>query len=326
MVRRFFVLWGAVMAKLGEMFGARGDIETFMGVPRSRDLSRLRSTAQAVILGADCATPYASAGAYCSGGPAAIRTGSEDFAANLEHVNFDLGGPGWPEDSVWDAGDLPNDPEDAAGNRARIFGAVSQILDKGAVPVVLGGDDSITIPALEAFGARGDFWVLQIDAHIDWRDDVAGERLGLSSVMRRASEMDHVKGMVQVGQRGIGSARPADLDAAMRAQVNFVPGGQVARGGVGAAVDRIPSGAQVIVAFDFDGLDPSIMPAVIARTAGGLGYWQALELLGGVAAKAKLSGFVFTEFMPDRDIDGQGACMAAQLIAAALGLVARQRR
>ena len=155
------------MSGLGQMFGAR-DVDTFMGVPKCRDLSRLK--AEVAILGADCATPYRTAGAYCAGGPAAIRAGAADYAANLGHVNLDLGGVGWAENAVWDAGDLEQDPGDAAGNRARIFGAVSQCIDRGAVPVLLGGDDSVTIPALEAFGARGRYTVLQVDAHIDWRD------------------------------------------------------------------------------------------------------------------------------------------------------------
>jgi agmatinase len=309
------------MSGLGQMFGAR-EVDTFMGVPKCRDLSRLK--AEVVLLGADCATPYRTAGAYCAGGPAAIRAGAADYAANLGHVNFDLGGVGWREDAVWDAGDLEQDPEDAAGNRARIFGAVSQSLDRGAVPVLLGGDDSVTIPALEAFGERGRFTVLQVDAHIDWRDEVQEERLGLSSVMRRASEMAHVDRIVQVGQRGLGSARPADVKAATDWGVAFVPGGEVARDGVAHAVDLVPAGAEVIVCFDFDALDPSIMPAVIARTAGGLRYWQALELLAGVASKARIRGLVFTEFMAGRDIDGMGASTAAQLLISTLGLVCRQ--
>lgn len=309
------------MSTLGKMFGAR-DVETFMGVSRCRDLSRMK--ARAAILGADCATPYRTAGAYCAGGPAAIRAGAADYAANLDHHNFDLGGVGWPEDFVTDAGDLEQDPADAAGNRARIFGGVSQCLERGAVPVLLGGDDSITIPALEAFGARGTYTVLQVDAHIDWRDEVQEERLGLSSVMRRASEMAHVGRLVQVGQRGLGSARPEDVRAARDWGVQFVPGGEVARDGVARAVDLVPAKSDVIVCFDFDALDPSIMPAVIARTAGGLRYWQALELLGGVAAKARIRGLVFTEFMAERDIDGMGAATAAQLLISTLGLLSRQ--
>ena len=225
-----------------------------------------------------------------------------------------------------DAGDLPQDIGDAAGNRARIFGAVSTVLDKGAVPVLIGGDDSLPIPMLEAYGGRGGTVViLQIDAHVDWRDEVQGERLGLSSTMRRASEMAHAAQIVQVGQRGIGSARMGDWEEALAWGVHFVPGGEVARKGVWRAIDLIPAGADVVICLDVDALDPGIMPAVIGRTAGGLTYWQLLELIGGVAEKARIVGFDMVELMPERDIDGQGALLAAQILASVLGIIARQR-
>ena len=241
-------------------------------------------------------------------------------------MNFDLGGPVVPEGVVAvDGGDLPQDPGDAAGNRARIFGAVSQVLDRGAVPVLIGGDDSVPIPMLEAFGARGrQFVILQIDAHIDWRDAVEGERLGLSSTMRRASEMAHVVQIIQIGQRGIGSARVGDFQDAVNWGVSFVPAGEVARSGVWRAVDLIAEGAEVIVCLDVDAFDPGVMPAVIGRTAGGLTYWQVLELIGAVAEKARIAGFDMVELMPERDVDGQGALLAAQMLAAVLGLIGRQ--
>ena len=66
------------------------------------------------------------------------------------------------------------------------------------------------------------------------------------------------------------------------------------------------------------------MPAVIGRTAGGLTYWQVLELIGGVAERARIAGFDMVEFMPARDLDGQGAAVAAQLLAAVMGMTARQ--
>ena len=310
-------------AALGRMFGA-AEGETFIGLPRCRDLSRL--PARIALIGAEGCTPYPAAGFHCAGGPAAIRAAAAASGASLDHVNFDLGGPVFPggTDAV-DAGDLPQDEADPAGNRARIFGAVSQVLDRGGVPFLLGGDDSVPIPMIEAFGARGRaYTILQIDAHIDWRDEVGGERLGLSSAMRRASEMGHVERIVQLGCRGIGSAREADLRDALDWGVEFVPAGEVARDGVWRAADLIPEGAEVIRCLDLDALDPSVMPAVIARTAGGLGYWQVLELVGAVAEKARIAGFGMAEFMPDRDIDGQGAMMAAQLLAAVMGVVARQ--
>lgn len=312
------------MATIGTMFGA-GAVETFLGLPRCRDLSRLE--ADIALIGAGMATPYASVGPYCRNAPAAIRAASAAYAANLGHVNFDLGGPILPEGrSAVDAGDLPQAEDDVEGNRARIFGAVSQVLDRGGVPVLVGGDDSVQIPMIEAYGARGaGLTILQIDAHIDWRDEVGGERMGLSSTMRRAAEMAHVERIVQVGARGIGSARGSDLAAALEAQVAFVPAGEVARHGVGRAVDLIPEGAQVLVCFDLDALDPSVMPAVIGRTAGGLSYWQVLELIGGAADRGRIAGIGFVEFMPERDVDGLGALTAAQCLASILGLVARQR-
>jgi len=313
------------MATLGAMFGAK-QVETFLGLPRCRDLARLE--APIALIGAAMATPYASVGAYCRTAPEVLRAMSADYAVNLEHMNFDLGGPVFPEPGLAvDAGDLPQEEADPAGNRARIFGAVNQTLDRGAVPVLLGGDDSVQIPMLEAYGARERrYTILQIDAHIDFRDSVEGERLGLSSTMRRASEMAHVERIVQVGARGIGSARAGDWEAARAAGMEIIPAGEVARDGIGRAVDLIPEGSEVIICFDLDALDPAIMPAVIARTAGGLSYWQALALIGGVAERGRIAGFGCVEFMPERDHDGAGARIAVQLLTAILGILARQGR
>lgn len=308
---------------LGTMFGS-GNVDTFMGLPRCRDLSRL--SAKMALIGADGCTPYQNVGFYCAGGPEAIRRAGAAYAASLGHMNFDLGGPTFADGiSAVDAGDLPQDIADPAGNRARIFGAVSQILDRGTVPLLIGGDDSLPIPMLEAYGARGKgYTILQIDAHIDWRDEVQGERLGLSSTMRRASELAHIDAIIQVGQRGIGSARPQDVADAESWGVGFVPAGEVARFGISRALDLIADGAEVIICLDLDALDPAVMPAVIGRTAGGLGYWQVLELVAGVAERARIAGFDMVEFMPDRDIDGQGAALAAQLLAAVMGIIDRQ--
>ncbi|ESW60037.1 MAG: agmatinase [Rhodobacter sp. CACIA14H1] len=311
------------MATLGAMFGA-GRVETFMGLPACRDLSALE--ARIVVMGAAGCTPYPSVGFYCAGGPAAIRAAGAAYAANLGHVDFDLGGPMLPDGvAAVDAGDIEMHEEDPEGNRARLRGAVLQVLGKGAVPVLLGGDDSLPVPMLQALGDAGRrVTVLQIDAHIDWREEVQGERWGLSSTMRRASEMAHVERIIQVGQRGIGSARTADLRDALAAGVEFVPAGEVARAGVWRAVDLIPEGSEVVICLDVDALDPSVMPAVIGRTAGGLGYWQVMELIGAVAEKGRIVAFDMVEFMPDRDIDGMGAMVAAQMLAGVIGVIARQ--
>lgn len=313
---------GTAGGALGAMFGA-AEVAGFMGLPEAR-LDALGG-ARVVVLGAPGCTPYPSVGFYCAGGPQAIRAGAAAYAANLAHMNFDLGAPVLPHLApVVDAGDLAMDLADPAGNRDRLRAAVAQVLAAGAVPVLIGGDDSLPIPLLQALEGQGPLTILQIDAHIDWRDEVGGERWGLSSTMRRASEMGHVERIIQVGQRGIGSARPGDHQAAQDWGVQFVPAREVAETGIARALSLIPAGARVVICLDVDALDPAVMPAVIGRTAGGLSYWQVFELIAGVAAKARIVAFDMVEFMPERDVDGQGALVAAQLLAGTIGLLARQ--
>jgi agmatinase len=306
---------------IGSMYGSR-DTSTFLGLRACSDLAAL--DARIAVIGAGCATPYASVGAYCADAPTAIRAAMAPYSANRTHYDFDLGGPLLASSlSCADCGDLPFDEADAAGNRARIRAAVATILDRGATPIVLGGDDSVPIPVFQAFEGRGRFTVLQIDAHIDFRDEVGGERWGLSSTMRRASEMGWIERIIQVGQRSVGSARPADYEAALAAGVKFVSARSLHRNGVAQVLELVPEGANVLVTFDCDALDPAIMPAVIGPAPGGLTYWQAIELLEGVAKRGQIAAFDLVEFFPSRDIAGLGALTAGRIVANVIGILAR---
>ena len=306
------------------MFGSAAG-GTFMGIESCEDLERLDQPI--ALIGAPCAAPYKSVGAYCANAPRAIRDEMAAFAANRSHHDFDIGGPILAgESGAVDCSDLPFDEADSEGNRDRIRGAVSKILDRNAVPIVLGGDDSIPIPMFEAFAGRGEFTILQIDAHIDWRDEVQGERFGLSSTMRRASEMAQIERIVQVGQRGIGSARKADHDDAVAWGVHFVSAREVYTSGVKDTLRHVPPSSRVIFSIDCDGMDPAVMPGVIGRAPGGLSYWDVIGLLDGVAAKAEIAGVAIVEFMPERDVDGIGALTAGRIVATAMGLIARQQQ
>ncbi len=315
------------MVRLGQLFGDIQDGETpsFLGFERCSDLNRL--TADIAIIGASIATPYASLGTYAAASPHAIRIGAADFVSAVNHFDFDLGGPllGDAGITAVDCGDLAGDAESPIQNRERITQAARTILDRGAIPIVLGGDDSVPIPVFQAFEGRGEFTILQVDAHIDWRDEVGGERYGLSSTMRRASEMSWIKRIVQVGARGIGSARPQDFDDARAWGAHIIPAQSLHADGVSSILKLIPDSSEVLVTIDCDGLDPAIMPAVIGPAPGGLSYWQVVTLLQGVAAKARIACFDIVEFMPERDPQGLAALTAARLVCNAIGLVARQR-
>ncbi|WP_027684687.1 agmatinase [Rhizobium leguminosarum] len=256
----------------------------------------------------------------------AIRAASQDDASLVEHWDFDLGGPlfdGRPVSCI-DAGDIPTTLHDNAGNRARIEAKTRDVLSMPAVPILVGGDCSVTIPFLAGFADHGPVWILQIDAHIDWRDQVHGERHGYSSPMRRASEMPHVVGMVQVGLRSVGSARLADIEAARGYGSRFVTARKIHAEGAEAALRHIPEGARVIVTLDCDSLDPSIVPGVAARTPGGLTYTEVIDLIAGLGRRARIAGFDLVELYPPAAIDGLSALTAARLLVNAVGAIVRQ--
>jgi len=181
---------------------------------------------------------------------------------------------------------------------------------------------------LQAIGdTAGDrkFTILQIDAHIDWRETHMDERMGLSSTMRRASEMAHIERIVQVGARGIGSAATSDYEDAVKWGVSFVPAREFHHSGVQKALDLIPEGSDIIVCVDADAIDPSLVPGVIGRSPGGLSYDEITDLIRGAAARGRIAAIDFVEFMPERDVDGIGALTFARVITTALGLIARQK-
>lgn len=299
--------------------------QTFLNLPRHLPHS---GRPRAAIVGVAHGTTYA--GGDTSGhalAAEAIRAASQEDAPLVDHWDFDLDGPlfdGGPIACV-DAGNIETMMGDGAGNRARIEGKIRELLAQGAVPIMIGGDDSVPIPFLAAFAGHGPIWVLQIDAHIDWRDEVDGERYGYSSPMHRASEMTHVAGIVQVGIRSVGSAGPGEIGAARAYGSRIVTAREVHSQGVVAALRHLPDGARIVVTLDCDGLDPGIMPGVAARTPGGLSYTQTIDLIAGAALRGRIVGLDVVELLPAADIGGLSALTASRIIVNAVGVIVRQR-
>jgi agmatinase len=289
----------------------------FLGLPVETDLGRI--TADVAFLGVPHGWAYPRPGttAGCAEAPAAVRRASQRLARFIGHWDFDLDGP-MELGSAVDAGDVPGDAADGAGNSARTADAVRAILGAGAIPICIGGDDSVPIPILRAFEGRGPITVLQVDAHLDYRDEVDGVREGYSSPMRRASEMSHVERIVHVGLRGVGSARPSDVRHSRAAGNLLVTARELRHRGVPWLLDQLPADASIFLSFDFDGLDPSTFPAVSAIAPGGVSFAEAVDLIGKFGPRVR--GAAFTEYVPDREAGDLSALTACRL----LSLLARR--
>ena len=193
---------------------------TFLGAPLY--LEPGAAPADYAFLGVRYGAPY-DMGNVCppaAAAPQAVRAASAVYRDDLEHYDFDLGGPLFPEAArrrLVDCGDVPGVPRDLAGNLERATAAVRSIVAAGAVPLMLGGDHAIPPLVVRGLDDAEPLDVLHIDAHLDFRDEVGGVRDGYSSPIRRLRELPWVRTIVQVGLRDIGSARPADVEAALAA-------------------------------------------------------------------------------------------------------------
>jgi len=300
----------------------------FAGVARCADLDDL--AADIAVIGVPYGYPYDMPGAMQPSGtaPRAIRAQSVRLAPRVwqGHYDYDFGSEifgGRSHVRIVDCGDVAMVPGDYAGNAAATTAAVRAILDRGAVPIVLGGDHAIPIPVVRGFEAHGPITVVQLDAHIDWREEVNGVTQGLSSTMRRMSEMPWVTGMAQIGMRGFGSARQQEHDAAVAWGSVLIRAEELHSLGAAAVVERIPAASRYYITFDADGLDPAIAPGVLNPAFGGIDYFEATNLIKGIAAKGTLVGFDFVEVVPYADVQDLTSLLAARLILNAIGAMIR---
>lgn len=301
---------------------------TFLRMPRCTDLTTL--DADVAVIGVPYGVPYGMEGTTSpsSTAPAAVREQSLRMVPFLSHYDYDFGGEilAGRNVRIVDCGDVAMTPGRYDENNVTVADAIREIHRRGAVAIVLGGDHAIPIPVMRGFDEVGSMYVVQLDAHLDWRDERFGVRDGLSSPMRRASELPWVSGMAQLGIRGVGSARKQEVDDA-RAYGSLIIGArEIHQAGVEALLERIPDAENYYITLDADGLDPAIAPGVGSPSYGGLSYYEASDILRGIAAKGNVVGFDFVEIMPGVDIGNRTSLLAARLTLNLIGALAHNGR
>ena len=263
--------------------------------------------ARAVVL----PVPYDFTTTYVSGtrlGPRAILTASQ----NMELWDEELG-------ATYRAGihTLPEVEPTALGPAAmvaRVEQAVGWILDQERLPVILGGEHSITAGAVRAAAARfGNLSVLQLDAHGDMRDRYLDSPDSHACVMRRVRERVPA---ASVGIRSLSEEEAEHLEqhpVPMWSTRQF----RALKGDFAPILKSLTD--EVFVTFDLDALDPSILPATGTPEPGGLDWYEAVDLLAALARAKRIVGFDVVELAP---IAGQVASdfLAARLTYRLLGL------
>jgi agmatinase len=288
----------------------------FLGCPVVGDLTRLE--ADIALLGIPHGVSYLLDDEQrgLAMAPAAVREASQQFAGDLTHHDFDLGRPflreGGPR--LVDVGDVPFTFGAGDENVRRAGDALAQIVGRGVMPLVIGGDDSIPPIVARALAHDRTFDVVTIDAHLDFRDEVGGERFGRSSPARRMSELPQVRSVTQIGLRGTGGSRTLEFEEARAAAHRLITAAEVHERGQRWLCDQLPSGGEVFVSIDCDGLDPSVAPGTGWPQPGGLTFRHVAAVIAELSRTSSIVGGDVVELLPSRDVNGLTALTATRLL------------
>ena len=172
------------------------------------------------------------------------------------------------------------------------------LIDEGLLPLVLGGEHTVTLGAFEgALSQCGPLGLVHLDAHADLRPRYGGSPFSHASVMRRIVERTGVPHM-PVGVRALSREEAAFLENSGR---GWLPGSRLREWPalLPPLLDALPPSVYLTVDMDF--FDPSAVPGVGTPEPGGAGWYDALGIVETLCARKRLVAFDVVELCPPRE-------------------------
>lgn len=235
--------------------------------------------------------PYEKTVSYGSGtaqGPAAIVNASEQLETWDGQSN-----PSSLGIHTCAAVDCSGEAETVIDNIAE---SVKHILNAGSMPMVLGGEHTVTYGVIKGYLDAGitDFGVVQIDAHADLRDAYEDDPLSHASVMKRICDKNIP--LYQLGIRAYCEEEKTTREN--NPHIYYQDADELVPQAIQSIQlpDEFPE--KVFFTVDIDGLDPSVFPSTGTPVPGGLGWYQTLNLFESVAKQRQIIGFDIMEFSP----------------------------
>ena len=252
--------------------------------------------ADAVVLG----IPYDEGTTYRPGtrfGPRAIRDASMFYSYNgHENRYYDADRQKWilQGKTIADAGDVEIEPLSLEKNWKAITGAVTSILDAGAIPAVLGGDHSITDPVVQAFEGRK-FHYVHFDAHADC-DQTFYSDFTHGSPVQHLLEKGLAESVTLIGIRGLTNS-PHDIARVQEMGVNVITTRELKKNLLQPAPDLFKEG-DYYISLDIDFFDPSAAPGTGTPEPGGLFFPDFSDIIDLIADRGNIIGFDVVEVNP----------------------------
>jgi len=222
-------------------------------------------------------------------GPSAILAASQEVELYDEELGFEPCRCGIATSSPLEP--TTDGPERMA---AIIEETVQQVLIHNKIPVMIGGEHSISVgPVAACVSEFANLSVLQIDAHADLRESYQNYRYSHACAMARIRDI--TKATVGVGIRNL-SAEEAETVGRDNIPLIFAHSIHSGEQKLEDAIEHLTD--EVYITIDLDGFDPSVIPGVGTPEPGGLGWYEVLALLRRVCREKRVVGFDVVELMP----------------------------
>jgi agmatinase len=221
---------------------------------------------------------------------------------------------------VGDADILPTNVVDTFHN---ITGMTRQLLDRGAMPVVLGGDHAISYPVVRAYD--GPVHVVHFDAHLDYAPFVHGLELTNGHAFRHIAHLDQVESLSQIGIRSL-RTREQILNDTLNDGNRVVTMEEFRDLGT-RLVEGLPKNSRCYVSLDIDVLDLALVPGCVSAEPNGMSYAELRDTLIALAEHTEIVGFDLVEVNPMLDVGtGITSYLAAHTVVEFLGHICAQSR
>ena len=303
----------------GRINRAYTGIPTFLRADYAASLDGLAAEVAVIGVPYDEGSPFQPGARF---GPRAIREQSLRFGAT-GICDYETGQT-WllrlmAERRIADLGDIDIRTADPEGTFAGLTETVRAVRAKGAMPLGIGGDHTVTYPVIRGYDEP--VHVIMLDSHLDYGQEPEDMVWTNGQGFRMAHDLPHVRGMTMIGIRSP-RGKLADF---RRAQYNGVTIATMpawrAQGPEGV-VAHIPQGAPVYVSIDIDVYDMSLIPGCVSGEPGGPGWDEVRATLLAIAGRCRVVGFDLVEVNPMLDV-GTGATsyLGALTAASFLGFV-----
>ncbi|MDD2482751.1 MAG: arginase family protein [Candidatus Shapirobacteria bacterium] len=213
---------------------------------------------------------------------------------------------------IVDLGDIKNKGKNL---NTKITESIRFIISNNSVPIVLGGDHSITYPILQAYNQK--FNILHLDAHSDYQRFDESEAMESGLVMRRSKSLKNVNKIIHAGIRGYLNSGQGIRDSLSDGN-SLITCEVLKKEGVTSILSQLDD-LPLYISFDTDVLDPSICPGTTVPEPGGINYDLARSILTESVKHSRLIGADFVELNPKYDINQISSLHVSKLIIDMLG-------